>query len=148
MKCGSCAQSGQIIESCFYCGGTGEIQPTFCHCGKPTNNATRTLCSEHTDELRNYRRKQAEDRLATMRAQWKYFIPDGDLGISYEDEGPWRSYDISDACGNTVREFLEAINISEIDQDGGELRSYGFEDAPSEVRKVILEAVGLTEGDL
>jgi hypothetical protein len=118
---------------------------TKCHCGKPTNNVTRTLCSEHVDELRAFEARREADRLATARALYRYFIPDGDLGISYQDEGPWRSYEISDARGNTREEFLESLAISEVDQDGGELDTYGFADAPCEVQRVILEAVGLAE---
>jgi hypothetical protein len=68
--------------------------------------------------------------------KYKYEL-EGDLGISYQDEGPWRSYDVTEGYGNTEAEFLENINIAEIDQDGGELTCYGYEDAPGSVQKVI-----------
>lgn len=145
MECGSCKQSGRIFADCNYCDGTGTIPETFCHCGKPTNNVGRTLCNEHIDELRAFRRKQEADRLATMRAQYTYFIPDGDLGVDFRDEGTWRSYNISGACGDTMEEFLADLSIEEIDQDGGELNAYSFDEAPSEVQKAILSAIGLKE---
>ena len=49
----------------------------------------------------------------------KSYVEDGDLGISYEDEGPWRSYDLTDCYGDTPFEAIEQCIISEIDQDGG-----------------------------
>ncbi len=69
----------------------------------------------------------------------KTFIQDGDLGISYQDEGPWRSYEVVDCCGETPQDAVENLTVSEIDQDGGELDCYGFDDAPYEVQNKILK---------
>lgn len=140
MKCGSCSQAGQILASCPYCRGSGTIPETFCHCGEPTVNGTRTLCGPHTDELRLQNRREAEERIAALRARFRYFIPNGDLGVEFRDAGAWRSYEIADAFGDTAAEFLSQLTVSEVDQDGGELASYGFEDAPSAVREAILAA--------
>ncbi len=63
----------------------------------------------------------------------KYGI-DTDLGVSYQDEGPWRSYQLT-ASGDTLEELLEDANIAEIDQDGGDLDFYPLEDASNEVEK-------------
>ena len=76
--------------------------------------------------------------------QWKLDYPsewdqepeektiDTDLGIEYQDSGPWRSYRIT-ASGNSVKEMIDDATVEEIDQDGGELDCYGLDDAPREV---------------
>lgn len=112
-------------------------------CGKPANNFARNLCDEHAAEVRETRRLSDAKRLATERAKWRYFIPDGDLGVLHEDEGRWRSYDIVDAYGNTPEEFLENLSVSEVDQDGGEIDTYGYSDAPGKVQWAIDQAGGL-----
>jgi len=78
-----------------------------------------------------------------MHATYRYFIPDGDLGVPFEDSGRWRSYEISGAAANSVKEFLDGISISEVDQDGGEIDTYGFDDAPGPVTAAILNAAAL-----
>lgn len=143
MKCGACMQMGRLVGSCVYCGGTGVIPETFCHCGAPTVNVTRTLCSVHVNELIAARMRAEEERIAAERAKWRFFIPDGDIGISFEDEGAWRAYEISGAQGNTEEEFFASITIMEVCQDGGELSCYAFDEAPSEVQRAIRAAVGL-----
>lgn len=65
----------------------------------------------------------------------KYQI-EGDLGISYQDAGPWRSYE-AEGAGDTIESFLDSLTIIEIDQDGGELNCYGYNDAPNAVQNVI-----------
>lgn len=59
-----------------------------------------------------------------------FSIQNQDLGIDYQDEGPWRSYELS-TDGTNVKELQENCTVSEIDQDGGELRTYGWEDLPN-----------------
>lgn len=55
-----------------------------------------------------------------------------DLGIEWQDAGPWRNYEIQ-AHGSTYAELIEDATISEIDQDGGELNCYGINDASTSV---------------
>lgn len=74
----------------------------------------------------------------------KSFIQDGDLGISYNDCGPWRSYDIADCYGNDPLDAINNCTIAEIDQDGGELNCYGFDDAPTKVQNTILQLLGIS----
>lgn len=62
----------------------------------------------------------------------KYGI-DTDVGISYQDEGPWRSYQLT-ASGDSLEELLADASISEIDQDGGDLDHYPLEDATNEIQ--------------
>lgn len=49
----------------------------------------------------------------------KYHI-DQDMNIDYQDEGPWRSYQLSGE-GDTLAEFMSSLAVSEIDEDGAEL---------------------------
>lgn len=68
----------------------------------------------------------------------KYGI-DTDLGVSYQDIGPWRSYQLT-AYGDSFNELLEDASISEIDQDGGELAGpYPLEDATNEVHEIAIQ---------
>ncbi len=46
-----------------------------------------------------------------------------DLGIEYQDCGPWRSYQLT-ADGSTFDELMGAAYIEEVDQDGGTLDHY------------------------
>ena len=55
----------------------------------------------------------------------RFSIQYEDLGISFQDAGPWRSYELS-ARGNTLEEMLEDATISETDQDGGTIDCYGL----------------------
>lgn len=64
--------------------------------------------------------------------QYKYEIVIDDLGIDYQDEGPWRSY-MLESYGDTIDEVFDNAQIAEIDQDGGELYDYSIEDAPMNV---------------
>lgn len=67
-----------------------------------------------------------------------------DLGVEYQDEGPWRSYELN-TNGTTIVSLELNATISEVDQDGGELRSYDLNEAPKAVQaaalKVIREAI-------
>lgn len=68
------------------------------------------------------------------------FNIDEDLGIMYQDSGPWRSYQLT-ASGNTFEELLEDATISEVDQDGGELNCYGLDDADTEVERETIKLI-------
>jgi len=61
-------------------------------------------------------------------------IEDEEMGISYQDAGPWRSYHLS-ASGKNLEECLADAHIFEIDQDGGELGDFKLGDAPGEIFK-------------
>lgn len=74
-------------------------------------------------------------------------IDDLELGISYQDAGPWRSYHLT-AIGGTIEEAIEDASISEIDQDGGELCTYALEDAPEDVYKRSEEVIKRKAGVL
>ena len=73
---------------------------------------------------------------------------DTDLGIEYQDAGPWRSYHLV-AQGATYQELLDDAVIAEVDQDGGDLRYYGLRDeygddeAKSVALRVIRQRVGV-----
>jgi hypothetical protein len=68
-----------------------------------------------------------------------------DLGVNYQDCGPWRSYSFN-TFGSTLEELWDNATVSEIDQDGGEIDCYGAGEAPMEVfnmiEKIINEAFG------
>lgn len=55
-----------------------------------------------------------------------------DLDISYQDEGPWRSYQL-EAMGNDTEQLWDNAFIYELDQDGGELACYHVMEAPKHV---------------
>lgn len=61
-------------------------------------------------------------------------IDESDLGVDYQDAGPWRSYGL-ESHGETIEELFENAYVYEIDQDGGELNHYHIEDASTEVYK-------------
>jgi len=65
---------------------------------------------------------------------------DTDLGVSYQDAGPWRSYTLV-SSGDTLEELLNEASISEVDQDGGDLDCYSLADAPSEVETAALNCI-------
>lgn len=67
----------------------------------------------------------------------KYYIEE-DLGISYQDSGPWRSYSIS-AGGDNIDELMEDVTISETDQNGGELDCYGLDAASNDVYEIVVD---------
>jgi hypothetical protein len=66
-----------------------------------------------------------------------------DLGVDYQDAGPWRSYSFH-TYGSTLEDLWDNATVSEIDQDGGELNCYGASEASKEVydaiEKIINEA--------
>lgn len=75
----------------------------------------------------------------------KYHI-DTDLGIMYQDSGPWRSYELN-ASGSTKEELLEDATISEMDQDGDSLACYGFGESNNEVSEAVLREIDSAIGD-
>lgn len=73
----------------------------------------------------------------------KYYKINTDLGIDYQDAGPWRSYVLT-AQGTTFKELLKDATIEEVDQDGGTLNYYGIEDAPTnKIREVATKELSL-----
>lgn len=61
----------------------------------------------------------------------KYSV-DTDLGIDWQDAGPWRSYQLT-ASGDNLSALLKDAYISEIDQDGGDLDNYSLKNCDGEV---------------
>lgn len=59
-----------------------------------------------------------------------------DLGISIEDDGPWRGLYLSTEGENLVELVLNAT-ITEVDQDGGDHNVHCLEDANSKVQRVV-----------
>lgn len=69
---------------------------------------------------------------------------DEDLGVDYQDESPWRSYNLY-ADGANKLELLNSAQVQEVDQDGGEINTYDLEHSSKEVydaaEKMINEAI-------
>lgn len=65
---------------------------------------------------------------------------DTELGISYQDIGPWRSYHFN-TSGDSLQELIDNAVVSEIDQDGGELDCYGIHDGTYELGSLCLELI-------
>ena len=61
---------------------------------------------------------------------------DTDLGLEYQDEGPWRSYNLT-TNGSSLQELLDNATISEVDQDGGDLDYYGFNEASNKIQELV-----------
>jgi hypothetical protein len=61
----------------------------------------------------------------------KYSVVEEDIGVNYQDCGPWRSYGV-DSFGNSLEELMENATVFEVDQDGGELNCYGIDDCPTQ----------------
>jgi hypothetical protein len=59
-----------------------------------------------------------------------------DLGVDWQDAGPWRSFDLT-THGETLEEMRANAAISEVDQDGGELCTYGLEECSSDVERAV-----------
>jgi hypothetical protein len=76
---------------------------------------------------------------------------DEDLGVDYQDAGPWRSYQII-GQGKSIAEFLKDVLIYEIDQNGGELNYYDIDNADREVEnaavKLIIEMFNIDKADI
>ena len=76
-----------------------------------------------------------------------YNIDESDLGVDYQDAGPWRSYGL-ESSGETIEELINNATIYETDQDGGELDCYSINDAESNVHKAAKACLDkLIEGD-
>lgn len=75
-------------------------------------------------------------------------IDESDIGIEYQDAGPWRSYGL-ESSGETIEELFENATIYETDQDGGEIDSYSIDDAEVEVYRVANKFLSdLVSGDV
>lgn len=62
----------------------------------------------------------------SKQSKYPYSIENLDLGINWQDCGPWRNFELT-AYGETQEEFLNSITISAIDQDGGVLYTLELE---------------------
>ncbi len=110
------------------------------HCKAKSVNFGGDLCGYHLDELVAFNRKEQEERVKTIRTT-HYYIPDNtDIG-----EGDRNAYD---ALGKTVKEFIDNLTISEVDQDGGDVDTIGFWDAPSDVQNTILDIAEIKWDDV
>lgn len=72
------------------------------------------------------------------------FSIDQDTGISYEDSGRWRSYQLY-ASGNDIDELMADAHIAEVDQNGDDINFYPLEESSNEIYKVsvkIIEEIG------
>lgn len=63
-----------------------------------------------------------------------------DSGVSYQDSGRWRSYQLETA-GDTLEELVQNATVSEIDQDGGDLNTYSLDEACTEVEQACLKII-------
>ena len=62
-------------------------------------------------------------------------IDESDIGIDYQDTGPWRSYGV-ESSGETIEELFDNATVYETDQDGGIIDSYDLDVADDDVYKV------------
>jgi len=74
----------------------------------------------------------------------RYIIEEEELGISFQDEGPWRSWHLS-TYGDSIASLIWNADISEIDQDGGSIDFYPLEDAEPDIlaaaEQIILKKI-------
>ena len=61
-----------------------------------------------------------------MNIQKLDMVVDTETGITFQDEGVWRSYHLYSE-GETLLELIDNAYIAEIDQDGGELTNYSID---------------------
>lgn len=70
---------------------------------------------------------------------WLSYIPtysiDTEMGVSFQDAGPWRSYHI-ETSGDSLYEMLDNATVSEVDQDGGTLDAYELRESTSQIQNV------------
>lgn len=66
-----------------------------------------------------------------------------DIGINFQDCGPWRSYHL-DTYGHDTKSMIENAWIEEIDQDGGTLRYYSLDEAENDVLEASLKLIERT----
>lgn len=74
---------------------------------------------------------------------------DTDLGIDWQDAGPWRSFRLYSE-GSTFDELRANAWIEEVDQDGGTLRDYGLDKAEYAVAREAVSVLtrALTKSSL
>ena len=73
-------------------------------------------------------------------------IDESDIGVDFQDEGPWRCYGVQSE-GSTIEELFDNATIYETDQDGGELNCYSLEDASQEVYTAAARVLGKFIGE-
>jgi len=116
------------------------------HCKKPANNVGNDLCNDHIDALRKEIREKEQLRIAEIK-KTHFYIPDG-TDVGEGDGYVFTSFQVNDAIGVTIEEFLESVTISEIDQDGGDVDCLNFWDAPTDVQDIILDLAGIKWDDI
>lgn len=121
---------------------TSNNKPECIHCGEPANNVSLTLCNFHIDRLNYWRKVEKEARFEAKCIENRYFIPE--YQDWHDDEG--RMFQFS-GKGNTVKEFVDSVQISEIDQDGGDLHTWDFFQAPHHVQYAILKMMEIEPYD-
>ena len=82
-------------------------------------------------------------RRNTLR-KYRYYIPDGTVVGDGCGEA-WSCFEVSNAVGQTVSEFMESVCVHELDADCGVARSVYFEQAPKLVQAQILKMAGIEE---
>ena len=70
----------------------------------------------------------------------KFLLDIDDLGVEYQDAGPWRDYSMQSE-GDSKDDLLSNAQISEIDQDGGELRNYSLSSIGGELARAGEKAI-------
>ena len=116
------------------------------HCKLKSVNVGGDLCDYHLSELVAFNRKEQEERIKQIRTT-HYYIPDN-TDVGEGTRHVWSGFVVYDALGKTIKEFLDSMSISEVDQDGGDLDTLGFWDAPSEVQNVILDIAEIAWDDV
>lgn len=114
-------------------------------CTEEANNVPLTLCNAHTDELRLSLDLAREALHRGLAASYRYYIRQGQIpGVEFQDVGRWRSYEVDQVVANSLTEAVEAITVSEVDQDGGDIDCYGFLDASYDIQVALAKLLGET----
>ena len=81
--------------------------------------------------------------LAVKKKKPKYLISDSDFGECSSYEPRWACYSV-DGSGESVKDFLDSVCISVIDQEGEDLNNMGFWEAETRLQTRILSSAGIT----
>lgn len=76
-----------------------------------------------------------------------YYIEDGTV-VGESDSERFYSYEVVHAFGTSIKEFLDTIAVSKVDQDGEDIDIVGFDDVPSRIQDVILNLAKLSWDDI
>jgi hypothetical protein len=115
--------------------------PNCIFCDSPSVNVGETHCSAHLDALRSAHNALRDARAALLRATYRYYSPELDLGDT--EGGPrFENTVVDENYANTRVEYLAAVSFETCDQDGGTLDCGGFEDATRAIQDAILNSIG------